>query len=85
MKDVPLKGGGSGGMVMTLDQDGPAAVGGVQQGDIIVSWNGEQMAGTASLLKKLRAAPVGSTVTLGMQRGGAALELNVTIGDKPVK
>jgi S1-C subfamily serine protease len=85
LKDVPLRDGGSGSMVMTLDHDGPAAQGGLHQGDIIVSWQGTQMAGTAELLHALRAAPVGSTVMLGLQRGGVALELCVTIGDKPAK
>jgi S1-C subfamily serine protease len=85
LKDVPLKDGGNGAMVMTVDRAGPAAAGGVQQGDIIVSWEGQQMASAAALLRTLRATPVGSMVTLGLQRGGAALELGVTVGDKPVQ
>jgi S1-C subfamily serine protease len=85
LKDVPLKDGGGGAMVMTLDRDGPAAAGGLQQGDIIVSWQGERMHSAGALLRTLRVAPVGSSATLGLQRGGAALELDVTIGDKPAK
>jgi S1-C subfamily serine protease len=84
LKDVPLKDGG-GAMVMTLDRDGPAAAGGLQQGDIIVSWQGKRTHSAGALLRALRAAPVGSSVTLGLERGGAALELVVTIGDQPAK
>jgi S1-C subfamily serine protease len=85
LKDVPLKDGGSGAMVMTLDRDGPAAVGGFQQGDIILSWAGERMPHVGVLLRTLRASPVGSMITLGLQRGGSPLELRVMIGDRQAK
>ena len=85
LKDVPLDDGGSGAMVMTLDRDGPAAAGGLQQGDIILSWAGKRMPHVGALLHALRAAPVGSTVTLGLRRGGSPIELSITIGDRPAK
>jgi S1-C subfamily serine protease len=72
-------------MVITLDRNGPAAAGGLQQGDIILSWAGKRMPHVGALLLSLRATPVGTKVTLGLQRGGSPLELNVTIGDKPAK
>lgn len=85
LKDVPADDGGNGAMVMTLDRNGPAAAGGLQQGDIILSWAGKRMPHVGALLRALRATPVGSKVTLGLQRGGSPLELNVTIADKPAK
>jgi S1-C subfamily serine protease len=86
LKDVPLDDGGSGAMVMTLDRDGPAAAaGGLQQGDIIVSWAGERVPHVGALLHSLRATPVGSKVTLGLRRGGSPLELDMTIGDRPAR
>lgn len=85
LKDVPLGEGGRGAMVMTLDRDGPAAVGGLQQGDIILSWAGKRMPDVGSLLRALRATTVGSVVTLGLRRGGSPLELAITIGDRPAK
>ena len=85
LKAVPLDDGGSGAMVMTLDRDGPAASSGLQQGDIIVSWAGNRMPHVGALLQALRAAPVGSTVTLGLRRGGSPLELTIAIGDRPAK
>jgi S1-C subfamily serine protease len=85
LKDVPLDDGGSGAMVMTLDRDGPAAASGLQQGDIILSWGGKRISHTGALLRTLRAAPVGSKVTLGLRRGGSPLELGITIGDRPTK
>ncbi|PTQ12022.1 serine protease [Sphingomonas oleivorans] len=85
LKDVPLDAGGSGVMVMTLDRAGPAAAGGLQQGDIILSWAGKRMPHVGALLHMLRATPVGSQVTLGLRRGGSPIELGITIGDRPAK
>ena len=85
LKDVPLDDGGSGAMVMTLDRDGPAAAGGLQQGDIVLSWAGKRMPHVGALLYALRATPVGSTLTLALRRGGSPLELSITIGDRPAK
>jgi S1-C subfamily serine protease len=85
LKDVPLDDGGSGAMVMTLDRNGPAAAGGLQQGDIILSWAGKRMPHVGVLLHTLRATPVGSKVALGLRRGGSPLELDVTIGDRPAR
>ena len=83
LKDVPLDDGGHGGMVTTLDRDGPAARAGFHQGDIILSWAGDRIAHVGALLRTLRGIPVGTQVTLGLRRGGAPLELSVTIGDRP--
>lgn len=83
LQDVPLEAGGSGVMVMTLDHTGPAAAGGLQQGDIILAWTGRPVAHLGTLLRLLRATPVGTSVTLALRRGGSPLELSITIGDRP--
>jgi len=83
LKDVPLDDGGHGGMVMTLDRDGPAARAGLHQGDIILSWAGRRIPHVGGLLQALRATPVGSEVIVVLRRGGAPLEIRVTIGDRP--
>jgi S1-C subfamily serine protease len=85
LKDVPLDDGGSGAMVMTLDRGGPAAAAGLQQGDIILSWAGKRMPHVGALLHALRATSIGSKVVLGLQRGGARLDLTITIGDRPAR
>jgi S1-C subfamily serine protease len=82
LRDVPVD-DGSGAMVMTLDRDGPAARAAIHQGDVLLSWNGVRMRHVGMLLSTLRAAPVGSAVTLGISRGGARMDLVVTIGDRP--
>ncbi|MGH6613440.1 S1C family serine protease [Sphingomonas sp.] len=85
LRDVPLEDGTNAAMVMTIDRQGPAAAAGLQQGDIILSWAGKRMAHVGALLHTLRATPVGSIVTLGVQRGGAPVELDITIGDRPAR
>lgn len=83
LKDVPLDDGSHGGMVMTLDLAGPVARAGLHQGDIILSWAGRRMPHVGALLQTLRATPVGSEITLLVRRGGASVEVTVTIGDRP--
>jgi len=83
LKDVPLDDGSSGAMVMTIDRDGPAAAGGLRQGDIILSWEGQRTPHVGTLLRRLRATPVGSKIALGARRGGTPIELGITIGDRP--
>jgi S1-C subfamily serine protease len=83
LKDVPLDDGGHGAMVMTLDRESPAARAGLHQGDIILSWAGQRMPHVGALLRTLRATPIGTEVVLGVRRGGAPLEVAVTIGDRP--
>jgi len=83
LKDVPLDDGGHGAMVMTLDRDSPAARAGLHQGDIILSWAGQRLPHVGALLRTLRATAIGTEVVLGVRRGGAPLEVAVTIGDRP--
>jgi S1-C subfamily serine protease len=83
LQDVPVATGDRGVMVMAVDQAGPAAAAGLHQGDIILAWAGQRVPNTGALLHLLRAATVGSTVTLALLRSGSPLELDVTIGDRP--
>jgi S1-C subfamily serine protease len=83
LKDVALDDGGHGGMVMTLDRDGPATRAGLHQGDIILSWAGDRVKHVGALLQTLRATPVGAEIVLGLRRGGTSVDVNVTIGDRP--
>ena len=75
--------GGIGAMVMSVDPNGPGAAGGVRQGDVIISWNGERLSDVRSLLRALGPDSVGLAVKLSLQRGGEPREVILTIGERP--
>ncbi|MBA3394487.1 MAG: PDZ domain-containing protein [Deltaproteobacteria bacterium] len=71
-----------GALVASVEDAGPAATAGVQIGDILVEVEGTAVTGPDSLRSALGDRP-GAAVTLVVLRGGARLELAVTLGSKP--
>lgn len=74
----------AGAMVMSLDDSGPAKAAGLHVGDIIVAWNGEPVEGPRGLMRRLGPDSAGTSVALGILRGGSRSEVAVTIGEKPL-
>ena len=74
---------GIGAMVMNVDKDGPSAAAGIRQGDIIVGWNDEKVAGVRPLLRALGPDSVGSIVDVKLRRGGEPVAVKLTIGERP--
>jgi S1-C subfamily serine protease len=74
---------GVGAMVMSVDKTGPSAAAGIRQGDVIIGWNGEKLAGVRPLLRSLGPDSVGSVVELSVQRGGEPIQFKLTIGERP--
>ena len=74
---------GVGAMVMSVDKQGPAATAGVRQGDVIVGFNNERIAGVRALVRSLGPDSVGSTIDLAVQRAGAPVNVKLTIGERP--
>ena len=83
LHQVTATGGGQGAMVMSVDPDGPGAVGGLLQGDIILRWNGETVPSVNALVGTLDHQSIGRLVSLGIRRAGADVETTVTIGTRP--
>jgi S1-C subfamily serine protease len=81
----PLAGKGStgGAIVVGLEPDGPAAKAGLVVGDIITTWDGEAVTTVGSVSERLGTDVVGQTVKLGVVRGGNAIDVDVTIGERP--
>ena len=75
--------GATGAMVMSLDPAGPGAQAGLHQGDVVVSWDGQKLTDLAALLAALGPDSVGSRVLVGLRRAGAALDMHLTIGERP--
>ena len=83
LQPVPVEGGGAGIMVISVDPRGPGAAAGIFQGDVIVAWAGEKVRGVRALLRTLGPATIGEVVPLTLQRAGAPVALNITIGERP--
>ncbi|HEX4739983.1 MAG TPA: S1C family serine protease [Caulobacteraceae bacterium] len=75
--------GGRGVMVMSVETGGPGDACGARQGDVIIAWNGEPVAGMRELMRALGPGSVGRAIVLGVRRGGQPLELTLTIGERP--
>ena len=73
----------SGVLVTNMDSTGPAAKAGLEQGDIIVGFAGTPITQEADLILALRAAKVGSTVPVKIDRNGKALTLKLTLVEAP--
>lgn len=72
----------SGVMVMSLEDDGPAAVAGIVQGDIIVTVGQAPIRHADDLQRALAVATIGAEVALRIVRGGALSELAAVVGQR---
>ncbi len=78
----PLRHGAGGLIALEVAEGGPAAAAGFVVGDVVTTWDGEAVRSMRELSRRLGPDAVGSTATLGVTRGGAPLELAVTIGER---
>jgi S1-C subfamily serine protease len=84
LQTVPLdQGEKSAAMVMSVAKAGPGEAAGIHQGDMIISWQSEDILSVPQLMRRLGAESVGKMVRLGVRRGGEILEVNLTIGERP--
>ncbi|ACL55516.1 S1C family serine protease [Methylobacterium nodulans] len=83
LQAVRREDGSTGLMVMSVEPGGPGAQAGLRQGDMITAWNGQPIRGLGMLQAALGPGSPGSTVTLAISRGGAPLEVALTIGERP--
>jgi S1-C subfamily serine protease len=70
-------------LVVGVTDGSPAALAGVMVGDVLTDFDGEAVEAPEDLLDRLVGDRVGRQVTVRVQRGGAALELPVTVGERP--
>lgn len=68
------------GALVTDVPDGPAKDAGMQAGDVIVSFDGAEVADTRGLTRRVADAPVGQSVKVVVLREGATQTLDVTLG-----
>ena len=71
-------------LVVSIDPNGPSARAGILVGDIVTAWNGQPIAGVREIMRLLGPESIGSTVDIGLIRGGTPTALQVVIGERPV-
>jgi serine protease Do len=72
-----------GAIVAGVMDGGPAAAAGLQQGDVILSFNGEKIEHLQSLPRVVAATKAGDTVPVEVLRGGEHETVQVTVGPMP--
>ena len=70
-------------MVISIDANGPAALAGLHQGDIIVTLDDAALTHARHLNARLGPETVGKVLKVGLLRAGVPLDLSVTIGERP--
>ena len=73
----------SGALVASLSEDGPAAKGKIEVGDVILSFNGRPITEMRRLPRVVAETPVGKSVNVEVWRKGAKKTLKITLGEFP--
>src|SRR5580765_2048176 len=71
-------------LVVGVTGDSPAAAAGVLVGDVLTEFDGHPIESPEDLLDLLVGDRVGRRITIRTLRGGAVVELAVTVGERPV-
>lgn len=69
-------------VVSSVEEDGPADEAGVQEGDVILSLNGEEVKDWTAFRVEIGNTPPGETITLEIFRDGERLTLDVVLGER---
>ena len=69
-----------GALVASVDAKGPAAEGGIQAGDVILTFDGEDISAMHDLPRIVASKPVGKQVVVHVLRSGKEQEITVTLG-----
>jgi S1-C subfamily serine protease len=70
-------------LVVGVSDNSPASAAGVLVGDIVVAFDGHAVESPEELLDLLLGDRVGRAVPLTIARGGATMELTITVGERP--
>jgi serine protease Do len=71
-----------GALVASADKDGPAGKGGIERGDIVLSFNGHPVSDEHELPALVAQTPINQKVPVEVVRNGKHMNLDVTIGER---
>ena len=72
-------------LVIDVDPEGPSKRAGLFVGDIIISWNAKPIDRVRDVMHLLGPESVGTSVDLGLIRGGVSATLQLIIGERPIR
>jgi 2-alkenal reductase len=75
----------AGHLVAEVVEGGPAAVAGLEPGDLIIAIDGESLNRRTNLLERLFDHAPGDTLTLTIERDGEELAIEVVLGERPAE
>lgn len=73
----------AGAVVVDIASGSPAAAAGLEPGDVIVRFAGQEVGSVANLLGALRSTRPGQRVPVTVVRNGQRIQLRVTVGERP--
>jgi serine protease Do len=79
-KSLAMSGPPRGALVAGVDVNSPAAKGGIEAGDVILSFDGEPVQSMHDLPRIVAGKPVGKAVVVHLLRSGKEQDVNVTLG-----
>lgn len=80
---VQLPGGRNGLVVLSLEEDAPAARAGIYIGDVLLSIGGKPVSDTDDVQVHLGAESIGAKLTVEVVRGGSVSRIDVTPAERP--
>jgi serine protease Do len=76
-----LEGDARGAKVRSVEEGSPADKAGIQEGDVIVGFDGEAVRSASQLARLVRETPPGRSVTVEVTRGGTKQKLTARLGE----
>ena len=73
----------TGPMIRSVEADGCAEKAGLQEGDIIIGFNGSDISSYTDLVAALNKVKAGDTATITVFRAGAQVEASITLDERP--
>jgi S1-C subfamily serine protease len=73
----------TGAVVLSVESGSPADSAGIEEGDVIVAYNGKAITSAENLTTDVQASSVGSTVSITLWRGTTKKTFSVTLGQAP--